>query len=451
MARELIECVACGNAQLKNVVDLGEQPLANGFHLEGRDPPRFPLALNKCETCSHCQLSHAVDPVVLFKHYLYVSGTSQTALSYFRQFAKMVSRKNSRDSITSNIPLASENKTTAIKTTKEKKRVLEIACNDGSQLDAFAAFGWETHGVDPAENIVGEARLKGHHVVTAFWDEKSAAEFAPLKFDVIVAQNVVAHTAEPAPFLRAMLPLCTPTTDVYIQTSQIDMLFNGEFDTMYHEHISFFCIRSMQRLANRCGFTLEEVFKVDLHGGSAVFRLRKAVVLSSSSSSTTTSSQLVISPLLKDALEREEKRGISDPKVVIRFAEIVRHSIQVLQQLVTKAKADGYGVVGFGAAAKSMTVLCAASVSLDYIVDDNPLKQNLLSPGMNIPIVLGERLAADPRPLLIIVLAWNFAPEIIRKIRTLRKSNKTDKKADRIIRKYIFSQTDSPENVLETL
>jgi len=289
-----------------------------------------------------------------------------------------------------------------------RPRVLDIACNDGSQLDAFQRLGWETFGVDPAENLVPTCSSKGHHTICAFWDEEVAEKLLSDvgSFDVIIAQNVVAHTANPNSFLKAMSIVANEGTDFYIQTSQRDMLFNAEFDTIYHEHISFFSVLSMKKLVERSGLRVQEVTTALIHGNSFLFRLRRSQGLDETN--------------VNEAVQAELNRGLLQPETRLHFEKSANRTVRILSTLVNSMRGAGIGVVGFGAAAKAMTVLCYGQIRLDYITDESPYKQERLSPGMEIPIRPASFLAADTRPLLIVILAWNFGTEIAEKIKKLR-------------------------------
>lgn len=159
-------CLACGNTNLKTVLDLGDQPLANEYHKGCQTQNKFPLKLNLCESCFHLQLSHTVNPDLMFKHYLYVSGTSKTGRDYFKSFAKKT-----------------------LEYFPKAKTVLDIASNDGSQLDYYKELGLQTYGIDPATNLYEGATSRGHNVVCDYFNSNSVDKFNT-KFDIITAQNV---------------------------------------------------------------------------------------------------------------------------------------------------------------------------------------------------------------------------------------------------------------------
>ena len=219
--KELKSCVCCGGENLEFVIDLNNQPLANSYVKEiGEAEMFFPLRLNFCKDCTHLQLSHAVHPDYLFKNYLYVSGTSKTLRDYFDWFAEFVDNDNKN----------------------QTKNVLDIACNDGSQLNSFKKLGYNTFGIDPAENL-HQISSKEHNVICDYLTEENVKSFG-VKFDAIVAQNVFAHNDYPEQFLLACKEVLSDTGYMYIQTSQANMVANSEFDTVYHEHISFFSAKS---------------------------------------------------------------------------------------------------------------------------------------------------------------------------------------------------------------
>ena len=246
---EIKECIACGNNNLVPLLDLGLQPLANSFLKSDEElEPYFPLATKYCKDCFHVQLTHKVNPDLLFKNYLYVSGTAKTQLEYFDWFAKFVVENG------------------------KPARVLDIGCNDGSQLDAFKRYGTLTFGVDPAENLY-EKSSKNHHVVCGYFDENI---YLANEFDAVICQNAFAHNYNQLSFLRNMKRVLSDNGLIYITTSQADMIMNGEFDTIYHEHLSFYTIKSMNELCKRADLNLIEVLKHPIHGNSFIFVISKS-------------------------------------------------------------------------------------------------------------------------------------------------------------------------------
>lgn len=223
------------------ILDLGAQPLANDFKDTSEEAlmsEKFPLKQVRCHVCHHTQLSYIVPRDKLFKHYLYQSGTSNTGNLHFKWMAKKVFSESIRENIvhTNN---NNKNNNNELPVTQPRV-VLDIASNDGSQLDEFLSFGWKTYGVDPAENLVQIARDKGHVIYSGFWGSSNSDDVdlniasSVIKnhlniseIDAIIAQNVLAHTDTPLAFLLATADIMTEYTKLYIQTSQCSMFETG--------------------------------------------------------------------------------------------------------------------------------------------------------------------------------------------------------------------------------
>ena len=378
----LDKCVACGGSNLEQFLDLAEQPLANNYHDGTGGGESFRLGLNLCTDCYHTQLPVSVDPKAMFDHYLYVTGTSQTLRDYCDWFAQFVT---DREQITHG-------------------NILDIACNDGTQLDSFRKLGWKTFGVDPAKNLFDIALEKGHMVRNAYW---------PISYpqmDVITAQNVCAHTPNPLDFLEGVKKALTVNGTAYIQTSQSQMYQRNEFDTTYHEHISFFSANSMKTLAERAGLVLTDIHITPIHGDSYVFVLKHQGAIVKSS--------------VTETIRKEGTEGRHNTMFYKQFGINAESIVRKLKDLVTRCQQEGTPVVGYGAAAKGMTVLNANDIQLDWIVDDNQLKQGLLTPGTNIPIKDKSSLDIDEH-IVVIPLAWNFFNEIRANVEEVRQDKST--------------------------
>jgi SAM-dependent methyltransferase len=379
----LTQCVCCDSKKLLIILDLEKQPLANSYHKPGEVLEEFPLALNLCLDCGHTQLTIAVNPDFMFKNYLYVSGTTNTMNDYFDWLAKYIDIKYGTD-------------------ISGKKNVLDIACNDGSQLVCFKRLGYEVYGVDPAENLANLSQANGVNLKIGYWDKETASSLP--RMDFILAQNVFAHTSNPYEFLINCKKVMTNDSVLFVQTSQANMFDNNEFDTIYHEHISFFCANSMAALAKRAGFYLEDIIKTDIHGTSYLFVLK---TLSSYQSNKSAALDLI----------SDEKRDIA---YFHRWAKNAKKITIDLRNKIELFKNRGYKVVGYGAAAKGNTLLNFGKINLDYIVDDNDLKHNYYTPGMDIEIKSPKCLSEESRNIVVVPLSWNFFNEIKGKVDVLR-------------------------------
>lgn len=395
---QINNCLACGSTEITLLLDLGYQPPANSFKQERDDVVEsYPLAVNCCGNCYHVQLTHAVNPEILYKDYSYVSGTSTTMYKHFDWFARL--SVDTMSLMGSSVP--------------EDIKVLDIGCNDGSQLDAFKRMQpkAQTHGVDPAANIVTTISAK-HKIKTGFFDyeytEGALKDQSTSDFDIIVAQNVFAHNPDPFSFLRNATRLLNKDGLLFVQTSQSDMVKNGEFDTIYHEHISYFSIRSMHELAKRVdGLFLVDIIKSPLHGNSYIFVFSKK--------------EGRYSPArINNAIAMEEYGGYAGKVALSSYASRCKTVINT-----SKYRVDEIGknntVVGYGAAAKAMTFLNATGITPTMILDDSPLKQGKYTARSGIPVVNpGPALAILPNSTVFLILAWNFYDEIVAKIKKTR-------------------------------
>jgi SAM-dependent methyltransferase len=393
--KELNECLCCGSKRLKLVLDLNEQPLANSFKKTADESePTFPLRLNICEDCTHLQLSHAVNPDLLFKNYLYVSGTSQTLRDYFDWFAKR----------------------TLEYFEMPPQTVLDIACNDGSQLNSFKALGLKTYGIDPAENLHVLSNVN-HEVVCDYFKEKYVYHFKMKQLDIITAQNVFAHNDYPLDFLLQCKEIMGNKSRLFIQTSQADMIKNNEFDTIYHEHLSFFNSSSMSALAARAGLHIIDIQKTPIHGNSYLFVMSKTPGAR---------------PSVQLQLDQESEQGLQDMNTYLAYSDRASTIVEDLKQTIMHYRTLDYLIVGYGAAAKGNTLLNFGDIHLDYIIDDNPLKQGMFAPGTNAPVVPIDILDQYAETKVAFVpLAWNFFKEIQGKIK-----NKRDRDGDVFIKYF---------------
>jgi SAM-dependent methyltransferase len=375
------QCLACGSDELISSLNLGMQPLANNLTDIPNDQDRYPLAVNLCKICYHLQLTHTVDPTIIYSNYLYVSGTSQTLKDYSEWFAGYVNETCNK--VTNN--------------------VLDIGCNDGTQLNYFKKLEYNTFGIDPAKNIY-PISSQNHSIICDYFGPHIVYGF-DVSLDAITAQNVFAHNPNPIEFLQTCKKLMSSHTKLYIQTSQADMVLNNEFDTIYHEHVNFFNINSMNELAKRAGINLIDVVKTPIHGNSYIFVL-----------SLTESKPYHIQNLI----DMEQKLTKLD--TYVNWEENVKSNMSLLKSTIEQYRNDGFKIIGYGAAAKGNTLLNYIDTPLDLIIDDSPLKQNLYAPGTCSPIKSIDTLNgySETDRILFIPLAWNFFTEISQRIRSVR-------------------------------
>ena len=395
-------CPVCGSKTHQHVLDVGKQPFANDFQPDVEKAlasPRFPLRLIRCKKCNHLHLSHLASRDDLFDHYLYQSATSRTLARYFEWLAAKIIRQSG----------------------VVQGNVLEIACNDGTQLNFFREAGWSTYGVDPAANIVPLAQQQGHNVVVGYWGVDLNFPALPTgdKLHAIVAQNVFAHVPDNVAFLKKCVDVMGPKTKLYIQTSQCHMHQLGQFDTAYHEHVSFFTAHSFQRAAELSGLVITEFEITPIHGTSCLVTMMLPGPYQRKEGANSTT--------LQDRLALEVKDGLTSDYFYQKYEARAHQTRRWIVHQLKRFQREGYQIIAYGAAAKGMVLLHffmqsqeASEFTIEFVLDDAPLKQNRYCAGTTIPVRPTSSLKSNTsnrRPLLILVLAWNFWDEIATNIK----------------------------------
>lgn len=389
------KCRVCGSAGLSKVIDLGMQPLANAFLTEEEIPEEklFPLTLCRCRDCTHVQLRETVDPELMFRNYVYVSSTSPTFVSHFEKFAEdMVARLGLGPG----------------------SLVVDIGSNDGILLKPFQERGCAVMGVDPAVQIASQATLSGITTLCEFFTRDTARR---IREDVgpanlVTATNVFAHTEEIYPILSAVKDLLAEGGVFVIEVPYVMSFLNtGLFDTIYHEHISYWSARALHAAATRAGFRIVRVEKVTTHGGS----IRVTFKPSDQTDIVDEDVARFINEQVEDSLKSSDIFERFHRAVIVRRDKIVK--------FVKQERERGKRFVGYGAPAKGNTALNFYGLTdqdIEFIVDDSSWKQSLLTPGTHIPVVdLDYLLSLSPEehPHYVAVLAWNYFEEIQQKLK----------------------------------
>jgi predicted TPR repeat methyltransferase len=385
-------CRVCGAKDLVRYLDLGATPLANAYlrpEQLAEAEPAAELAIQVCGRCGLSQLTRVVDREHMFRDYLYVSSTSMTLREHFTEMARSVSAEAAA---------------------KPGDLALDIASNDGLLLSCFKTLGMRVVGVDPARNLAAEATSHGIPTIPEYWSVAIAKQLVadhgrPL---MITATNVVAHVDDLHEFVRALdVALAARGVFVLEVPYLLDLIEHVEFDTAYHEHLSYLGVRPLQRLFAGHGF---EVFDVvhfaDIHGGTIRVLVSR-------------SGDRAPRPSVAAAIRREESFGITDPSVYLRFGERVRANMAELTALVRRIRDGGGAVWAYGASAKGNTLMNFARLTAELVpvvVDDNPKKWGLFTPGAHMRITGPSELRDGPVDHLLL-LAWNFEPEIVRRSR----------------------------------
>lgn len=384
---EKTECRVC-KKEVELLFDLGDQPLANNYHNNDKKQEKYPLKLMLCNSCYHLQLSHIVNPDIMFKDYIYVSGTSKSLQVHFKELAELIRILFDKDGT-----------------------VLEIACNDGSQLDKFKPLGWKTIGVDPAENLYELSSVKGHQIYCDYWNTKISQKIKDehKEIDAIICQNVFAHVNDIGEFLEASKMLMNDNSKLFIQTSQANLVRLKQMDTIYHEHLSFFNINSMNRIVNSNNMVIQQIYKPEIHGTSYLFQIGLKQVECGN---------------LSEMLEEEISIGLNTRQTYLDYVNTCKKRCLDLKLKILEKLKEGYTIVGYGASAKGNTLLNYMNITdeISFIVDDNSMKQNLYTPGTNIHIKHPEEIK-NIEKLAILMITWNFDKEIKSRVNTIRDGN----------------------------
>jgi SAM-dependent methyltransferase len=369
-------------------LDLGDSPLANRFlRTEQREEaePSFPLDVYFCAACTQVQLGEVVPPEILFRDYIYVTGTSATMPLHFGAMASQV--------------------TTRFFGGVNKPFVVEAGSNDGTLLAAFQGQGAKALGVEPATNIAKLARARGVETVNEFFSEETATQVQREhgSAEVIVGCNVFAHVDELSGFVRGVKALLAPGGVFVVEVPYLfDLLDKLEFDTIYHEHLSYFSVTALDHLFTKHGLSLFDVEYYPIHGGTIRCYVQHQGGPHQEGARST-------------YLQQEEVRGVRRESTYLDFAAKVLALRGALVGLLRSLKEKGHTLAGYGSPAKGNTLLNYMKIDgalLDFLVDKNPMKHGLFSPGVKLPVLSAEELLAR-RPDYTLILAWNFADEII--------------------------------------
>ncbi|MBM4419984.1 MAG: class I SAM-dependent methyltransferase [Chloroflexi bacterium] len=379
-------CRSCGSRDLFPFLDLHEQPLANALLTDetlGKPETLYPLKVVLCKQCTLIQITEDVDPEIMFGNYLYFSSFSDTMLRHAKEVADR---------------LRVERKLNA------KSLVVELASNDGYLLKNFVAAGVPVLGVEPARNIAKYAIEHGIPTVAEFFGVKVASrlEAEGKHGDVMLANNVMAHVPDINDVVGGIKILLKPDGIFVMETPYAkDMIDNLEFDTMYHEHYYCHSLTALEHLYRRHGLAAADVEWIPIHGGT----LQVTVTHAGKEGDR---------PRVRKMLE-DERAWVGDTKYYADFGKRVDALRDNLVPLLTKLRAEGKRVVGYGAAAKGSTLMNYMGIDkrhLEYVVDRSTYKQNKYMPGSHLPILPPERIAAD-KPDFLLLLAWNLADEIM--------------------------------------
>ncbi len=382
-------CLICGSNHLSQIIDLGMHPFADTFIPESKlaeNDKIYPLVCDLCNDCGQVQNKYETNPLERYSQieYSYTSSNSAFSRKHWDEYAQEISKK---------IDL------------KPNSLVVEAGSNDGYLSEQFAKDRHRVVGVDPSPYMAELAKKRNVDTVVGLFGEEPAKKIIDKygKADLIIANNVFNHSDNPLEFTRAVANLMNDgATFVFEQPYWIETLKSGKFDQIYHEHVSYFTVRSAKELLERSGLAIYHTEVVDYHGGSLrVFAKKKQDVPVRSESE-------------KEMMEQEEKYGAFDKKTYEEFMKNNLSQRNKFLQKICKIKEDGYRVIAVGAAAKGNTFLNFYRLDnslVDYVTDSSSHKKGKHTPATRIPIV-GDEIFSKFDKVYALILSWNIANQL---------------------------------------
>jgi len=385
---KISSCKGCLSKNLESWFSLGKQPPANALLKNLKQKEYFfPLEVCVCKDCGLVQLKHVVDPKLLFGDYVYFSSTAPSFVKHFEDFAQKVFRKAKL---------------------KKGDLVVDIGSNDGILLLPFKKLGAKVVGIEPASKIAKVAISKGIPTVNSFFSVKVAKKVVrtfPKKAKVVTATNVFAHIYDLEEVVRGVKELLTDDGLFIVENPYLwEMVEQGTFDLVYHEHLFYYDITGLSSILNRMGMKVVDFEKVPVHGGSFRYYISKDL-------------KKKPAKRILDALKKE--RQWRKTRKMSNFSKKLEVNKSRLLKLFKNLKHQKKVAVGYGAPAKASTILNFFQIDkgdLKFIVDDSPAKQNKYLPGVHIPILATDKLFQE-NPDYVLILAWNFAEPITQKLR----------------------------------
>ena len=390
-------CRFCNTLLEHTFVDLGMSPLCESFLLRdqlNQMEPFYPLKVYVCSNCFLVQLQEYVSPETIFTEYAYFSSYSDSWLQHAKNYTDLMIERFKLES---------------------KAQVIELASNDGYLLQYFVEKGIPALGIEPAKNVAQVAIQKGIPTITEFFGVKLARKMSQegKKADLLLGNNVLAQVPDINDFVAGMKIVLKPLGVITIEFPHLMRLMEGnQFDTIYHEHFSYFSFIAAEKIFARHGITLFDVEELKTHGGSIRIYGRHA--------------EDVSKPLTGRALalkERELCAGYDRMETYTTFAKKVEETKRRLLQILVEVKSQGKKIVGYGAPGKGNTLLNYCGIRsdfLDYTVDRNPYKHGRFTPGTHIEIFPPDRIKQD-RPDYLFILPWNLKDEITRQMAFIRE------------------------------
>ncbi len=388
---QVLSCRSCGHCGLENVLSLGRTPLANALLTADqitRPEESYPLDLAFCPNCSLVQITETVSPEKLFREYLYLSSFSDTMLLHAEEIVTRMVRSRGLGSV---------------------HLVVEVASNDGYLLQYYKRAGVPVLGIEPAANIARIAEQEREiPTLCEFFGEELAERLVAegQRADLVHANNVLAHVADLNGFVRGISRLLQKDGVAVIEVPYVkEMIDRCEFDTIYHEHLSYFSLTALDGLFRRHGMRITDVERIPIHGGTLrVFAMNDE------------EERVHQTSAVQSLLDEETEWGVANVEFYRGFGQRVERLRRELLQLLRELKAQGKRIAVYGASAKGSTLLNYFGIgreTLDYVVDRSTTKQGYYTPGTHLRIHAPAKLIEAEAPDYALLLTWNFADEIL--------------------------------------
>jgi SAM-dependent methyltransferase len=389
-------CLFCGTGLNHTFVDLGMSPPCESYRKpeqQNEMEPFYPLHVYVCEQCFLVQLPEYISPENIFSDYAYFSSYSDSWLQHAKNYVEMITNRFQLN---------------------QHSQVVEIASNDGYLLQYFVAKSIPAIGIEPAANVADVAMKKGIPTVVKFFGEETAKEQVSegKQADLLLGNNVLAHTPYLNDFVKGMKTILKPLGVITMEFPHLMRLMaENQFDTIYHEHFSYFSFITVEKVFNAHGLTIFDVEELATHGGSLRIYARHTEDCSK--------------PITQQVLElkdREEAAGFTRLEHYFYFGEQVKETKRKLLDFLSKVKREGKSIVGYGAPGKGNTLLNYCGIRtdfLDYTVDRSPYKQGLFLPGTHIPIFHPDKIT-ETKPDYVLILPWNLKNEIMTQMAYIR-------------------------------
>jgi len=381
-------CRICNNKNIEEFIDLGDQPPANSLIKSVDENEKYyPLSLSWCPKCNLVQLNHTVDPKELFSNYFWVTSTSKISVEHSKKFYnEILKRKNNL----------------------KDGYVLEVASNDGTFLLPFVENNYKVLGVDPAKNIVDIANSKGVPTICEFFGAETAEDIIKEhgQADVIIVRNVLPHVANLHDFVKG-IQMCLDNDGLLAIEFHYakEIIEELHYDSIYHEHLCYFTLKSIENLLNRYYLYVYDIKESPISGGSLILYVKK--------------SGKKVTSKLEYYRDLENKNKINELSSWKEFSEKVKSHRKQILEILKEVKNTGGNIVGYGASARSSTMLNYCGIDSEYIsmiADQNTLKHDHFTAGTHIKINSPKNVMKN-NPDYVFILAWNFTDEIIKTLK----------------------------------